>query len=43
MNIGNKSISPWKLGIIMNFNDHTVTWYNDTIQVKDSDAALGNQ
>jgi hypothetical protein len=24
-----------ELGIIMNFNDQTVTWDNDTIQIKD--------
>jgi hypothetical protein len=24
-----------ELGIIMNFNDHTVTWDTDTIQMKD--------
>jgi hypothetical protein len=24
-----------ELGIIMNFNDHTVTWDNDTIPMKD--------
>jgi hypothetical protein len=24
-----------ELGIIMNFNDHTVTWYTDTIPMKD--------
>jgi hypothetical protein len=26
------------LGIIMNFNDHTVTWDTDTIPMKDRDA-----
>jgi hypothetical protein len=26
-----------ELGIIMNFNDHTVTWYTDTIPMKDRD------
>jgi hypothetical protein len=26
-----------KLGIIMNFNDHTVTWDTDTIPMKDRD------
>jgi hypothetical protein len=29
-----------ELGIIMNFNDHTVTWDTDTIPMKDSDTAL---
>jgi hypothetical protein len=24
-----------ELGIIMTFNDHTVTWYTDTIPIKD--------
>jgi hypothetical protein len=27
----------WELGIIMNFNDHTVTWDTDTIPMKDRD------
>jgi hypothetical protein len=27
-----------ELGIIMNFNDHTVTWDTDTIPMKDRDA-----
>jgi hypothetical protein len=26
-----------ELGIIMNFNDHTVTWDTDTISIKDRD------
>jgi hypothetical protein len=30
-------------GIIMNFNDHTVTWDNDTIPMKDRDTALYHQ
>jgi hypothetical protein len=29
-----------ELGIIMNFNDHTVTWDTDTITMKDRDTAL---
>jgi hypothetical protein len=29
-----------ELGIIMNFNDHTVTWDSDTIPMKDRDTAL---
>jgi hypothetical protein len=29
-----------ELGIIMNFNDHTVTWDTDTIPMKDRDIAL---
>jgi hypothetical protein len=29
-----------ELGVIMNFNDHTVTWYTDTIPMKDRDTAL---
>jgi hypothetical protein len=29
-----------ELGIIMNFNDHTVTWDTDTIPMKDRDAAI---
>jgi hypothetical protein len=29
-----------ELGIIMNFNDHTVTWNTDTIPMKDRDTAL---
>jgi hypothetical protein len=32
-----------ELGIIMNFNEQTVTWYNDTILMKDRDAALYDQ
>jgi hypothetical protein len=28
-----------ELGIIMNFNDHTVTWDTDTIPMKDSDTS----
>jgi hypothetical protein len=32
-----------ELGIIMNFNDHTVTWDTDTIPLKDSDTALYHQ
>jgi hypothetical protein len=27
-------------GIIMNFNDHTVTWVTDTIPMKDRDTAI---
>jgi hypothetical protein len=27
-----------ELGIIMNFNDHTVTWNADTIPMKDRDS-----
>jgi hypothetical protein len=30
-------------GIIMNFNDHTVTWDTDTIPMKDRDTALYHQ
>jgi hypothetical protein len=30
-------------GIIMNFNDHTVTWGTDTIPMKDRDTALYHQ
>jgi hypothetical protein len=30
-------------GIIMGFNDHTVTWDTDTIQMKDRDTALYHQ
>jgi hypothetical protein len=30
-------------GIIMNFNDHTVTWDTDTIPIKDRDTALYHQ
>jgi hypothetical protein len=26
-----------EIGIIMNFNDHTVTWHTDTIPIKDRD------
>jgi hypothetical protein len=29
-----------ELGIIMNFNDHKVTWDSDTIPMKDRDTAL---
>jgi hypothetical protein len=29
-----------ELGIIMKFNDHTVTWDTDTIPMKDRDAAI---
>jgi hypothetical protein len=32
-----------EFGIIMNFNDHTVTWDNDTIPMKDGDTALYHQ
>jgi hypothetical protein len=32
-----------ELGIIMNFNDHTVTWDTDTIPVKDRDTAQYHQ
>jgi hypothetical protein len=32
-----------ELGIIMNFNDHTVTWDTDTIPMKDRDTALYHQ
>jgi hypothetical protein len=32
-----------ELGIIMNFNDHTFTWYTDTIPMKDRDTALYHQ
>jgi hypothetical protein len=32
-----------ELGIIMNFNDHTVTWDNDNISMKDRDTALYHQ
>jgi hypothetical protein len=32
-----------ELGIIMNFNDHTVTWDTDTIPMKDRDTALDHQ
>jgi hypothetical protein len=32
-----------ELGIIMKFNDHTVTWDTDTIPMKDRDTALYNQ
>jgi hypothetical protein len=28
-----------ELGIIMNFNDHTVTWDTDTIPMKDRDSS----
>jgi hypothetical protein len=30
-------------GIIMNFNDHTVTWDTDTIPMTDRDTALYHQ
>jgi hypothetical protein len=30
-------------GIIMNFNDHTVTWDTDTIPMKDRDRTLYHQ
>jgi hypothetical protein len=32
-----------EFGIIMNFNDHTVTWDTDTIPMKDRDTALYHQ
>jgi xylose isomerase len=32
-----------ELGIIMNFNDHIVTWDTDTIPIKDRDTALYHQ
>jgi hypothetical protein len=32
-----------ELGIIMNFNDHTVTWDTDTIQMKNRDTTLYHQ
>jgi hypothetical protein len=32
-----------ELGIIMNFNDHTVTWDTGTIPMKDRDTALDHQ
>jgi hypothetical protein len=32
-----------ELGIIINFNDHTVTWDTDTIPMKDRDTALYHQ
>jgi hypothetical protein len=32
-----------ELGIIMNFNDHKVTWDTDTIPMKDRDTALYHQ
>jgi hypothetical protein len=32
-----------ELGIIMNFNDHTVTWDTDIIPMKDRDTALYHQ
>jgi hypothetical protein len=32
-----------ELGIIMNFNDHMVTWDTDTIPMKDRDTALYHQ
>jgi hypothetical protein len=32
-----------ELGIIMNFNDHTVTWDTDSITMKDRDTALYHQ
>jgi hypothetical protein len=43
MIIDNQQISPWRIGIIMNFNDHTVTWDTDTIPMKDIDTALYHQ
>jgi hypothetical protein len=30
-------------GIIMNFNDHTVTWYTDTIPIEDRDTTPYHQ
>jgi hypothetical protein len=32
-----------ELDIIMNFNDHTVTWDTDSIPMKDRDIALHHQ
>jgi hypothetical protein len=32
-----------ELGIIMNFNDHTVTWDTDTIPMKERYTALYHQ
>jgi hypothetical protein len=32
-----------ELGIIMNFNDHTVTWDTDTIPMKGRDKGLIHQ
>jgi xylose isomerase len=32
-----------ELGIIMNFNEHTVTWDTDTIPMKDRDTAVYHQ
>jgi hypothetical protein len=32
-----------EVGIIMNFNYHTVTWDTDTIPIKDRDTALDHQ
>jgi hypothetical protein len=32
-----------ELGIIKNFNDHTVTWDTDNIPMKDRDTALYHQ
>jgi xylose isomerase len=32
-----------ELGVIMNFNDHTVTWDTDTIPMKDRDTTLHHQ
>jgi hypothetical protein len=29
-----------ELGVIINFNDHTVTWDTNTIPMKDRDTAL---
>jgi hypothetical protein len=43
MIIDNQRRSPWRIGIIMNFNDHTVTWDTDTIPMKDRDTALYHQ
>jgi hypothetical protein len=32
-----------ELGIIMNFNDHTINWDTDTILMNDRDTTLYNQ
>jgi hypothetical protein len=37
MIIGQRRDALGELGIIMNFNDHTVTWDTDTIPMKDRD------
>jgi hypothetical protein len=37
MRIGQGKDLLGELGIIMNFNDHTVTWDTDTIPMKDKD------